>query len=304
MGENPVESLRRKKESSVAVATRLVKSGEASAMVSAGNTGACVAAGTVLLGLLPEVRRAGIAVCLHAGTAAVVVIDVGANISSKPEHLIQYGIMANLYSRTVLRVENPRIGLLNIGEEHEKGNALVKSTHALFRKTKLNFLGNVEGVEIFRGVCDVLVCDGFVGNIVLKVSEGLAEQLVDLFRATTEQVLRSVSACSVPARGVPAHAMAEVASTSKAGIAELESVDPVGILERRFRGAMVSMRERIDYAEYGGAPLLGVNGVSIIAHGRSDAKAITNAVRVAKRMVETDMNRHIAEEIHAFSERS
>ncbi|MBI4605286.1 MAG: phosphate acyltransferase PlsX, partial [Planctomycetes bacterium] len=179
MGDSPVESLRRKRGSSIEVAVRLVKTGEAAAMVSAGNTGACVAAATILLGLLPEVRRAGIAVAFHAGASPVVVIDVGANVSSKPEHLIQYGIMANLYARSVLSVENPRIGLLNIGEEDEKGNPLAKTTHQLFSRTRLNFLGNVEGVEIFRGVCDVVVCDGFVGNIVLKVSEGLAERLVE-----------------------------------------------------------------------------------------------------------------------------
>jgi len=296
MGDSPVEALRRKKGSSIEVATRLVRTGDAAAMISAGNTGACVAAGTILLGLLPGVRRAGIAVCLQAGAHSVVVIDVGANISSKPEHLIQYGIMAGLYARSVLRLENPRVGLLNIGEENEKGNSLVKSTNAMFRKTRLNFQGNIEGVEIFRGVCDVVVCDGFVGNIVLKVSEGLAEQLVDLIRGTVEQVLRSL-----PAR---ATSVLEGAAIPAVTFGESESSDPVALLERRLRAAFVSMREKIDYAEYGGAPLLGVNGVMIIAHGRSDAKAIASAVRVAKRMVETDIKRHITEEIHALMEQA
>jgi len=269
MGDSPVEALRKKKGSSIEVATRLVRKGEALAMVSAGNTGACVAAGTLLLGLLPEVRKAGIAVAFHAGRSPVVVIDVGANVSSKPEHLIQYGIMANLYARSVLRIESPRVGLLNIGEEDEKGNSLTKTTHNLFRKTALNFLGNVEGVEIFKGACDVVVCDGFVGNIVLKVSEGLAERLVDLFQVTLEQAGEKNSESS---QGIP----------------------------RQVQSALLNLREKLDYSEYGGAPLLGVNGVMIIAHGRSNAKAIFNAIRVAKRMVEMDVNKHITEEIQAL----
>jgi glycerol-3-phosphate acyltransferase PlsX len=271
MGESPVEALRRKRGSSIEVATRLVRTGDAVAMVSAGNTGACVAAATIFLGLLPDVRRAGIAVAFHAGDRPVVVIDVGANVYSKPEHLIQYGIMANLYARSVLGVESPRVGLLNIGEEDEKGNPLTKMTHNLFRRTKLNFLGNVEGVQIFRGVCDVVVCDGFVGNIVLKVSEGLAERLVDLFRTTLEEAFAGSDAASGAAAS------------------------------SRLRGAFTSLKDRLDYSEYGGAPLLGVNGVMIIAHGRSDARAISNAVRVARRMAETDVNRNITEEIRAFS---
>jgi glycerol-3-phosphate acyltransferase PlsX len=290
MADSPVEALRRKKGSSIEVATRLVREGQASAMVSAGNTGACVAAGTILLGLLPDVRRAGIAVTFHAGSSPVTVIDVGANISSKPEHLIQYGIMASIYAKAVFRTETPRVGLLNIGEEDEKGNSLVKSTHSLFRQSRLNFLGNIEGVEIFRGVCDVIVCDGFVGNIVLKVAEGLAERLVDLFQSTLEQTLRGLSGklCFV---GEPASG-------------EGESGGPMPMLDKKIRGALLSLRERLDYTEYGGAPLLGVNGTMIIAHGRSDARAVTNAVRVARRMVETEVNKHITEEIHALSERA
>jgi glycerol-3-phosphate acyltransferase PlsX len=296
MGDSPVEALKKKKGSSIEIATRLVRTGEANAMVSAGNTGACVAAGTILLGLLPDVRRAGIAVCLHAGSSAVIIIDVGANISSKPEHLLQYGIMASLYARSVLRVENPRVGLLNIGEENEKGNQLVKTTHVLFTKAPLNFVGNVEGVEIFRGVCDVIVCDGFVGNIVLKVSEGLAECLVEQFKSTSEQALR----------GIPVRAASVVdgGGGTKALFGDMDTADPVATVEKRLRSSVTTMREKIDYAEYGGAPLLGVNGVMIMAHGRSDARAITNAVRVARRMVETDINKHITEEIHALTERA
>jgi len=262
MGDSPVEALRKKKGSSIEVATRLVKTGEAVAMVSAGNTGACVAAGTILLGLLPEVRRAGIAVTLHAGDRPVVVMDVGASVSSKPEHLIQYGVMATLYARAVLNVENPRVGLLNIGEEGQKGNPLSKATHSLFLQTQLNFHGNVEGVEIFRSVCDVVVCEGFVGNIVLKVSEGLAERMVDLLKQTFGEA-------------------------SGNGNADQKTAEAI----------LTRLRARVDYSEFGGAPLLGVKGVVIIAHGRSDAKAIANAIGVAQRLAEKDVNKRITEEL-------
>jgi len=267
MGDSPVEALRKKKGSSVEVATRLVKTGKAVAMVSAGNTGACVAAGTILLGLLPEVRRAGIAVTFHAGDRPVVVMDVGASVSSKPEHLIQYGIMATLYARAVLNVENPRVGLLNIGEEGQKGNPLSKATHSMFLKTQLNFHGNVEGAEIFHSVCDVVVCEGFVGNIVLKVSEGLAERMVVLLKQTLGESFGNGSSD-----------------------------------ERNLENVLSRLRERVDYSEFGGAPLLGVKGVMIIAHGRSEAKAIANAIGVAKRLAEKDVNKRITEEIRAVSD--
>ena len=266
MGDSPVEALRKKKGSSIEVATRLVKTGEAVAMVSAGNTGACVAAGTILLGLLPEVRRAGIAVTFHAGDRPVVVMDVGASVSSKPEHLIQYGIMASLYARAALDVSNPRVGLLNIGGEGQKGNPLSKATHSLFLKTQLNFHGNVEGVEIFRSVCDVVVCEGFVGNIVLKVAEGLAERMVDLLK----------------------QALGESFGGEKPDDGSFEKV-------------LSRLRQRVDYSEFGGAPLLGVKGVMIIAHGRSEAKAIANAIGVAKRLAEKNVNKRITEEIRAVS---
>lgn len=289
MGDSPVEALRKKKGSSIEVAARLVRSGDAGAMVSAGNTGACVAAGQLLLGLLPRVRRAGIAVAIRAGDRPVTVIDVGANVAAKPEHLIQYGVMASLYARAVLRVENPRVGLLNIGEENEKGNSLVKSTHALFRKSKVNFVGNVEGVEIFRNVCDVVVCDGFVGNIVLKVSEGLAERLAELFRHTLEKSLEAAMA-----RSTRATVAAGALPAPDEGAAAV-----IPGLGRELVGSFKSLREKLDYSEYGGAPLLGVNGVMIIGHGRSDARAIANAIGVAKRMTEMDFGRRISEEIQA-----
>ncbi len=276
MGDSPVEALRKKKGSSIEVATKLVRSGEAVAMVSAGNTGACVAAATILLGLLPDVRRAGIAVAFKAGERPVVVIDMGANVSSKPEHLIQYGIMASLYARSVLGIANPRVGLLNIGEEDEKGNSLTKTTHDLFQKTRLNYCRNVEGNQVFRGAVDVIVCDGFVGNIVLKVSEGLAERFMELFKSAFEAAFKD---------------LAPALSQGSGG-------DRLG---EKLRGVFGLLKEQLDYSEYGGAPLLGVNGVMIIAHGRSDASAITNAIRVAKRMALENVNKHITEEIRALS---
>jgi glycerol-3-phosphate acyltransferase PlsX len=281
MGDSPIEALRRKRGSSIEEAVLLLRQGEADAVVSAGNTGACVAASTLRLGLLPRVKRAGIAVAFYAGDRPVIIIDVGANVASKPEHLIQYGIMASLYSRRILEVENPRVSLLNVGEEDEKGNRLTKETHGLFQKTRLNFVGNIEGVEIFRSASDVVVCDGFTGNIVLKVAEGLAERLVELFKEVLGQALD------------PA-----VVSTGEGGKGGEQAA--VAAVLRRSLG---KVHERLDYSEYGGAPLLGVNGVVIIAHGRSDAKAIFNAIRVARLIAELDLNRDITEEIQAFSER-
>lgn len=275
MGDSPVDALRKKKGSSIEVAAKLVRSGDAVAMVSAGNTGACVAAGTIFMGLLPAVRRAGIAVTFKAGERPVVVCDMGANVSSKPEHLIQYGIMANYYARAVLGIETPRVGILNIGEENEKGNSLTKSTHDLFQKSRLNFRGNVEGNQLFRGIADVVVCDGFVGNMVLKVSEGLAERLVDLFKQTFEQTFKENAAL--------------LGNAAVNGLGE------------KLRATFGQLRERLDYSEYGGAPLLGVNGIMIIAHGRSDSRAITNAISVARRMAVENVNRHITEEIQALS---
>lgn len=285
MGDSPVVALRKKKGSSVEVAVRRVREGNAVAMVSAGNTGACVAGATLLLGLLPEVRRAGIAVTLSAGNRPIVICDVGANIASKPEHLLQYGFMASLYSREVLGVTDPRVGLLNIGEENEKGTSVTKATNTTFSQADLNFVGNVEGGDIFRGTCDVAICDGFVGNIVLKTSEGLAEQLVDLFRRTVEEALGAV----------------EEKLRGSTGAAQSAGGQPAAGPETLFREVIGTLRGKVDYSEYGGAPLLGVNGVVIIAHGRSDAKAIANAIRVSKRMAETDVNRRITDEIRTFS---
>jgi glycerol-3-phosphate acyltransferase PlsX len=268
MGESPVEALRKKRDSSIARALALVRSGRASSFVSAGNTGACVAAATLCLRALPEVKKAGIAVAFHVGAKPVVLLDAGANVEARPEHLFQYGVMAALYATEILGVENPRVGLLNIGEEGAKGNRLAKETHDLFRRSGLNFYGNIEGVEVFQGRCDVVICDGFTGNIVLKVSEGIAERLVGMFQQALQDAF----------------------------VGALDGVAARGVRER-IDSAMASLQERLDYAEFGGAPLLGVNGTVIIAHGRSHARAVFNAIRVAKRMADVDINGRIVENI-------
>jgi len=259
MGEIPVEALRRKPRASIPVAVSLVATKQASAFVSAGNTGACVAACVFGLGRLAGVRRPGIAVTFRTQQHPVVLMDVGANISCKAEDLYQYAVMASLYAETVLSIRNPKIGLLNIGSEEAKGTALAVEANALFQRRGLNYCGNVEGGDVFRGVCDVVVCEGFVGNIVLKISEGLAETVFDLFRNELERV------------GFGAEAIRDV------------------------REALHGFRERIDYAEQGGAPLLGVNGTAIICHGRSHARAIGNAIGVARRMVSLGLDARIVE---------
>ncbi len=257
MSEVPVEALKRKPGSSIARAVELVRSGEADALVSAGNTGASVAASYMALGSLRGVRRPGIAVTFHARTQPVVIMDVGANIHCKPEDLFGYAVMASLYAEAVLGIGNPRVGLLNIGEEKGKGNALVQETSKLLQRSDLNFVGNVEGDDIFRGTSDVIICDGFVGNIVLKVSEGLSENLFQVF-------------------------LEELASSAGQN-------DAAAVL----RDALGRFRKHVDYAEQGGAPLLGINGVCIVCHGRSNAWAVTNALRCAVRMLQVDLNQRI-----------
>lgn len=301
MSDSPVEALRKKRGSSIEVAYGLVKSGRADAVLSAGNTGVCVAAATLLLGKLPEVARAGIAVVLPAGDKPVVVIDVGANVSPKVQHLLQYGIMASLYASEVLQVKNPRVGLLNIGAETEKGHSLAKVTHGEFRKSNLNFVGNVEGGEIFRGTCEVVVCDGFVGNVVLKVAEGLAERMIAVIQARFQESIGEslkepevLSLLSARADGENEEET-DPADPGSTGDADHPGTRVAESIEGMLTATFSRLKRRFDYAEYGGAPLLGVNGVSVIAHGRSDARAIANAVRVAKKMVVAEFNQHITE---------
>lgn len=256
MHESPVEALRKKRRASVLGCVELVAGKRAGALVSMGHTGAAVAASTLGLKMLPGVRRPGIAVTLPGEKGPVVVIDVGANIKCKPIHLFHYGLMASYYSHDTLKIQKPMVALLNIGEEDEKGNELVKETHELFRNSNLEFLGNIEGQDIFRGVADVVVCEGFVGNVVLKVSEGLADFIVRTLKR-------------------------EVQASGQSQLPEVL---------RKFQ-------QRVDYGEYGGALLLGVDGIVVIGHGRSDARAVANAIRLAADFIRTDVNRHIIAEL-------
>jgi len=260
MDEPPVEAIRNKPDSSIGVQCKMAARGEADVVVSAGNTGACVAGATLRMRLLPGVSRPGIAVIFPTLFGPVVVIDAGANISPRPLHLHHYALMAGAYSTAVCGIDNPRVGLLSIGEEDAKGTAIVKEARRLLRDEPLiNFVGNVEGRDLFRGVVDVVVCDGFVGNIVLKLTEGVIEGLFQMM------------------------------------VMELQEEAPD--LLAQFGPVLKKLKTRHDWQEYGGAPLLGVNGYSIICHGRSEARAIRNAIRVGKQLVAADVNRRIVEKI-------
>ncbi|MBE3585194.1 phosphate acyltransferase PlsX [Desulfofundulus thermocisternus] len=254
MGEHPAVAVRKKKQSSIVQAVRLVREGEAVAVVSAGSTGAAMAASLLGLGRIQGIDRPAIASILPRNGGATLLIDAGANVDCKPQHLLQFAIMGSLYAEKILGIPSPRVGLLNVGEEETKGNELTLAALPLLRQAEnINFTGNVEGRDIFAGTVDVVVCDGFVGNIVLKAGEGLAIALLKMIK---EEVTRSWLA--------------------KMGTALATSV---------FR----CFEKRIDYAEYGGAPLLGVNGVSIICHGSSTARAIKNAIKRAREAVEAGL---------------
>jgi len=263
MAEAPSQALRRKRDSSLRVAAELVKDGECHALVSAGNTGAAMAIGMFVLGLLPGVERPAIAAALPSLAGFTVLIDAGANVDPKPRHLFQFAVMGHVYSRDIIGKDNPRVGLLSVGEEEGKGNELVKDTFESLRGSSLNFIGNIEGRDIYNGRCDVVVTDGFTGNVCLKVSESLAEMLTSMIR---EELTRDV--------------------LSKAG----------AVLAQR---AFARMKRRVDYTEMGGAPLLGINGASIICHGASPVKAIKNALRVATEWVKNDVNEHIKTALEA-----
>ncbi|OKY76658.1 MAG: phosphate--acyl-ACP acyltransferase [Desulfobulbaceae bacterium DB1] len=257
MHDSPIEAIRKKIDSSIVVAFGMLKRGEVDAVVSPGNSGAVMAAAIKFLGRLKDISRPGIAGVFPTLKGPVVVMDVGANVDCRPKHLLQFGIMASAFSRVVFGVENPRVGLLSIGEEGGKGNALVKSTHGLLAASVLNYIGNVEGRDTFQGDVDVIVCDGFVGNVCLKLSEGLAEAILTMLRD-------------------------EISKTMKAKLGYYLAKD-----------AFMNFKKRVDYAEYGGAPLLGLNGTGVICHGRSNRLAIKNAIRVADELVRNKVNAHI-----------
>ncbi|MER3456063.1 MAG: phosphate acyltransferase PlsX [candidate division GAL15 bacterium] len=249
MEESPTAALRRKPDNSITKGLELVRSGQADAFFSAGNTGAVMAAALLTLGRISEVDRPAIAAVLPTLRGRLVALDVGANVDCRPRHLLQFALMGSVYAERVLAIPSPRVGLLSNGEEAGKGNELVVQTAELLRATDLNFVGNVEGRQVFFGACDVLVCDGFVGNVVLKLGEGMAQGLFQIIREEVRRSLRAKLA--------------------------------VWLLRPRLR----ALRRRIDYAEYGGAPLLGVRGVVVIGHGASNAHAVYNALRVAQEAV-------------------
>jgi glycerol-3-phosphate acyltransferase PlsX len=262
MAESPAAALRRKPNASIRVATAAVAGGQASAVFSAGNTGATVVAAHGAFGMIAGVDRPALATTIPTRDRAAVLVDVGANAECRPQHLVQFAAMGTVYARVALGVERPRVGLLSIGEEETKGNDLTREAHQLLKAGPLAFIGNLEARDVYSGQADVIVCDGFTGNIVLKVSEGLVEMVEDLLR--------------------------EEIRTSLGGIGSFFS-------RRAFR----QFRRRVDYAEYGGAPLLGVAGLCIVGHGRSSAKAVHNAVAMASRFAACGFVERIEQEIAA-----
>jgi len=246
MDEAPVEALRKKRKSSIAVMARMASHNQTDAVISAGNTGACVAGCQIRMRNLPGVNRPGIAVVLPTFGGPVTMSDVGANVACKPVNLYQYAVMACVYSKQMLGIENPRVGLMSIGAEDAKGNELVKRTRDLLKSdTQLNFIGNLEGHDIFNGVCDVAVCEGFVGNVILKLAEGFADML---FKAI-----------------------------------EYELMQESPRLAQEFKPLIAQIYKKYDYHEYGGALLLGVDGTAVICHGSSKSRTIKNAILASKK---------------------
>ena len=261
MDEHPANAVRKKKDATIVVATRLVKQGEADARVSAGSTGAQMAAALLGLGRIKGIERPAIATVLPTVEGGKLILDVGANLDATPEQLCQYALMGSIYAERILGISNPRVGLLNVGSEEGKGNELTQKTFPLLKEAAINFIGNIEGRDIPYGRADVIVCEGFVGNVLLKWGEGLAGVFVQVIKEKiTSNMIRKLGALAV-----------------KPGLKEFAQM--------------------MDYAEYGGAPLLGVNGISIICHGSSKTKAIFNAIRVARECVQTQFIEQIREEL-------
>jgi glycerol-3-phosphate acyltransferase PlsX len=262
MEDSAARAGRTKRDSSIRVAARLVRDGEAAGLVSGGNTGAVMATVKTVQGMLPGVDRPALASVFPTlkGTP-VVVVDVGANVDCTPRMLAQFAVMGEIYSRIIFRTANPRVGLLSIGEEEHKGNGLTRAATPLLKSLPLNFIGNVEGRDIYSGVADVIVCDGFIGNVALKVSEGLVDMIKHMLQESLEATI-----------------------TRKIGYVLSQA-------------AYKDFRKRVDYSEYGGAPLLGVRGVCIICHGRSNANAIKNGIRVAAEFANGRINEKIEHEL-------
>jgi glycerol-3-phosphate acyltransferase PlsX len=259
MDDSAAKAFRAKKDSSIRVACRLQREGVVQGVVSAGNTGACMTTAKMVLGMIQGVDRPALASAFPTLKGSpVIVIDVGANVDSTPEMLAQFAVMGDMYSRIIFRNKSPRVGILSIGEEEHKGNELTRAATPLIKALPLNFIGNVEGRDIYSGIADVVVCDGFIGNVALKVSEGLVDMIAAMLKESLAETV-----------------------TRKIGY----------VLSR---AAYRDFRKRVDYSEYGGAPLLGVKGVTIICHGRSNANAIKNAIRVAAEFAEGRLNQKIA----------
>ena len=267
-GEKPSDILRRKKDASIQVACKLVQEGRAAGVVSPGHSGASVACGMFTIGRIPGVERPALASIMPTEKHPAIIVDVGANVDCKPQHLFQFGLMGDAIARDLLELESPKIGILSIGEEEGKGNSLVKEAYDMFKMAhNVNFMGNVEGRDLFTGEVDIVVCDGFVGNVALKLSEGLSTSL--------SRILKKELLCS---------SLAAKIGTFLA------------------KGAFKRFSKFVDYAEYGGAPLLGLQGIVIVCHGKSNAKAITNATKMAATFVEKHTNEKLIANISANEE--
>ena len=261
MHDSPSDAIRKKKDSSIRVAFELVKNGDAEAVVSAGNSGATMAAGMFVLRRIKGIERPAIAQIFPTLKGKTLVLDVGGNVDCKPVHLVHFAIMGSVYARSIMGIETPRIGLLSNGEEESKGNELTRETNSLLKDAPLEYAGYIEGRDIFAGAVDVVVCDGFVGNVVLKLSEGLSEAVGKMLK---EEILKSF-------------------------------LPKVGFLLAR--PAFQRFMKKVDYAEYGGAPLLGIDGVGMICHGGSNTKAIKNAIRFAHEYAQRGVNQKMAEKL-------
>ncbi len=266
MDDSAAKAVRTKRDSSMRVASRLVREGIAQGFVSAGNTGAVMATAKMVQGVVQGVERpalSGVFPTLNGSPA--VMVDVGANVDCSPRMLAQFAVMGELYSRMILHTNRPKVGLLSIGEEEHKGNEMTRSATPLLKGLPINFIGNVEGGDVYTGKADVIVCDGFIGNVALKVSEGLVDMIKHMLQESLEATI-----------------------ASKIGY----------VLSR---AAYRDFKKRVDYSEYGGAPLLGVKGVCIICHGRSNANAIKNAIRVAAEFSSGQINQRIETELRILS---
>ena len=262
MDEKPVHAVRTKKDSSMHVGLRLVRDKKVVGFVTAGNTGAAMATAKMVLGSLPGADRPALANVFPTSTGEpAILIDVGANVDSKPHNLAQFAVMGEIYYRAIFGKPKPTVGLLSIGEEETKGNELTRETFALLKDLPVKFIGNVEGRDLYNGSVDVIVCDGFVGNVALKISEGLVEAVRNMLKESLNSTI-----------------------TSQVG----------ALLARK---AFTNFGRRLDYSEYGGAPLLGIKGVAIVGHGRSNANAIKNAIRVARQFHDSGVNPRIEDEL-------